>query len=112
MFTFKVTSVALATLMLVGAGAECLAKPCQACKVYCYCAPSEAATAQSAAPSQYRRYSYTPGQRYSYAPSGSEYGSGRYNQGPALGTGSDYRPGPEYSPQQGINSAEFKIRGL
>ncbi len=112
MSTFKRSFVALAALLLVGATAQTSwAGPCRCYRAYSY-APAPAATAQAAGSVQQNRsYSYSPGRRYSYSPGVSAYGQGSYNR-PALGTSSDYRPGPDYSPRQGINSAAFKVRGL
>jgi len=52
--------------------------------------------------------------RYSYAPGGAAYSTGGYSYSPpsTLGTNRSYRPGPGYSPRNGINSADFKIKGL
>lgn len=113
MSTAKASFVVVAALLALGAVAEkSWAYPSPCCRVYCY-TPGPAATTQAmGGAQQYRSYSYTPGRRYSYMPGGtSQFGSGSFNR-PALGTSSDYRPGPEYSPRQGINSAAFKIRGL
>lgn len=52
--------------------------------------------------------------RYSFTPGGSTYSTRGYSYSPSgtLGTNRNYRPGPGYSPRHGINSADFKIKGL
>ena len=118
MSRLKASFVALAAVGLVGAAAQLSwAGPGRCCRVYCYAPAPAAATAPATTAQaggsvqQYRSYSYSPGRRYSYSPGASVYGQRTYSR-PALGTSSDYRPGPDYSPRQGINSAAFKVRGL
>ena len=55
-----------------------------------------------------------PGRRYSLSPSAGVYSAQPYSYSPSanLGLNRSYNPGPGYSPRQGINRADFKIKGL
>ncbi len=50
--------------------------------------------------------------RYSFAPGGGTYSAPSYSPGGTLGINRTYRQGPGYSPRNGINRADFKIKGL
>lgn len=50
--------------------------------------------------------------RYSFAPGGGTYSAPSYSPGGTLGVNRTYRQGPGYSPRNGINRADFKIKGL
>jgi hypothetical protein len=52
--------------------------------------------------------------RYSLSPSAGGYSTQPYSYSPpaTLGLNRSYNPGPGYSPRQGINRADFKIKGL
>jgi hypothetical protein len=52
--------------------------------------------------------------RYSLSPSAGGYSTQPYSYSPPanLGLNRSYNPGPGYSPRQGINRADFKIKGL
>jgi hypothetical protein len=106
MSTSKVFSLALAAGLLVATVAvgTSSAAPVRGRRVYAY-QPRAAASAQARVQSN-RRYSYSPAQSF-----GRTYSSPSYDGG-TLGLRNDYRPGPGYSPRQGINSAAYKIQGL
>lgn len=50
--------------------------------------------------------------RYSFAPGAGTYSAPSYSPGGTLGANRAYRQGPGYSPRNGINRADFKIKGL
>lgn len=50
--------------------------------------------------------------RYSFAPSAGTYSAPSYSPSGTLGINRTYRQGPGYSPRNGINRADFKIKGL
>jgi hypothetical protein len=72
-----------------------------------------AAPSYSSAPASSARTYEQRTRRYSFTPSsGATSSSYNYAPPPSLGKNRYYRPGPGYAPSRGINSADFKIKGL
>lgn len=100
----KVLSWAAAAALLAGTifADASWAAPGRGRRVYSY-QPRATASAPSRVQS-YRRYSFVPGSV------GGAYATS--TRGAALGLRSTYRPGPAYTPRQGINKANWKVQGL
>ena len=100
MSTRKFFSLALAAGLIAGtiAAESSWAAPARGRRLYSY-QPRAAASTPARVQSN-RRYSYSPG-AYSNSANGG-----------TLGLRSTYRPGPGYSPRQGVNSAAWKVLGL
>lgn len=109
--TLALAAIAGACLFAVDRPAQAAARGWWSARCYRRSTTAAAAPSAAAAPnaaqanrSVQRRYSFAPSQTYSapaYAPSRN-----------SPGMNGSYRPGPGYSPRNGINRADFKIRGL